>query len=145
MRGSFTWYGGRKALKLNPTAKYGNHKTEYDGIEFASRKEANRYAELKILEQAGEIKDLKIQEKFVLVPTQREPDTIGARGGVKKGKVIEQEVSYIADFVYADVKTGEMVVEDVKGYKQSDVGAYKVFVIKRKLMLYVHGIRIKEV
>ena len=100
MKSSFTWYGGRKALKLNPSAKYGNHKMEIDGIEFASRKEANRYAELKILEQAGEIKDLKLQEKFVLIPAQREPDIIGARGGVKKGKLIEQELSYIADFVY---------------------------------------------
>lgn len=145
MKSSFTWYGGRKALKLNPSAKYGNHKTKIDGIEFASRKEANRYAELKILEQAGEIKDLKLQEKFVLIPAQREPDTIGARGGVKKGKLIEQELSYIADFVYTETETGRMVVEDVKGYKQSDAAAYRVFTIKRKLMLYLKGIRIKEV
>jgi len=145
MRSSFTWYGGKRALKMNPEAKYGNHKTEIDGIEFASRKEANRYAELKMLEQTGEIRNLKIQEKFVLIPAQREPDIVGARGGVKKGKVIEQELSYVADFVYTVAETGEQVVEDVKGYKQSDAAAYRVFTIKRKLMLYLKGIRIKEV
>lgn len=145
MRGSYTWYGGKKALKINPEAKYGNQKTEVDGIEFASRKEANRYAELKILLKSGEIADLKLQVKFILVPAQREPDIIGPKGGVKKGKLIEQELSYVADFVYTVTETEETVVEDVKGYRASDAGAYRIFTIKRKLMYYFYGIRIKEV
>ena len=59
------------------------------------------------------------------------------KGGVKKGKVIEQKCSYIADFVYTE--NGEKVVEDTKGFRTKD------YIIKRKLMLYIHGIRIQEV
>jgi hypothetical protein len=74
--------------------------------------------------------------KFILIPAQYEPDTIGARGGVKRGKLLEREVSYVADFVYT--QDGKTIVEDTKGFKTKD------YIIKRKLMLYVHGIRIKE-
>lgn len=121
-----------------PKSKYKAHKTEVDGIEFDSMKEARRYTELKLLERAGEISDLQMQVKFVLIPAQREPDTVGARGGIHKGKLIEYEAAYVADFVYLDEK-GKLVVEDVKGFRTPE---YK---LKRKLMLYVHGIRIKEV
>lgn len=91
---------------------------------------------MSLLEKAGAITDLKRQVEFVLIPAQREPDTIGKRGGIIKGKTIEQKCSYIADFVYTE--NGKTVVEDVKGYKTPD---YK---IKKKLLLYIHGIRIKE-
>lgn len=94
---------------------------------------------MRLLEDAGEIKDLKRQVRYELIPTQKEPDTIGSRGGTIKGKVIERKVEYIADFVYVDTKTGETVVEDTKGIRTPD---YK---IKRKLMLWVHGIRIQEI
>ncbi len=117
--------------------KYKNTKTIVDGITFDSRKEASRYRELKILEAAGSISDLRCQEKFVLIPVQREPDIIGVRGGVKKGKVIEKECSYLADFVYEE--DGQTVVEDTKGFRTKD------YVIKRKLMLYFYGIKIKEI
>lgn len=121
--------------------KYRNTKTIVDGIIFDSRKEASRYRELKLLLEAGSISNLRCQEKFVLIPVQREPDIIGVRGGVKKGKVIEKECSYLADFVYEE--DGQTVVEDVKGYKNGS--AYNLFVIKRKLMLYFYGIKIKEI
>lgn len=121
-----------------PKSKYKAHKTVVDGIEFDSMKEGRRYTELKLLERSGEISDLQMQVKFVLIPAQREPDTVGARGGIHKGKLIEYEAAYVADFVYLDEK-GELVVEDVKGFRTPE---YK---LKRKLMLYVHGIRIKEV
>ena len=104
---------------------------------FDSKGELQRYQDLKILEKCGIIQNLRRQVKFVLIPTQREPDIIGKRGGVKQGKVIEKECSYTADFVYEE--NGQLVVEDYKGYKTE---AYK---IKKKLMLYVHEIRIKEV
>ena len=91
-----------------------------------------------LLERAKEIKDLKRQVKFELVPTQREPDAIGKRGGIHKGKVIENGVNYIADFVYTDCRSGEIVVEDSKGMRTKD------YIIKRKLMLWIHGIRILE-
>lgn len=116
--------------------KYRNRKVTYDGINFDSRKEARRYAELKQLEAAGEISGLELQKVYVLIPTQREPDVIGKRGGIKKGKVIEKAVTYKADFVY--MKNGEQIVEDTKGFRTTE------YIIKRKLMLYVHGIRITE-
>lgn len=108
--------------------KYRNEKVTMGGITFDSRKEANRYFELKMLERAGEINKLKCQVKFVLIPSQK-----------LDGKVVERECSYVADFIYLDAKTGELVVEDTKGFRTRD------YIIKRKLMLYRHGIRIKEV
>lgn len=120
-------------------AKYHNRKIERDGIIFDSFREARRYTELKLLERAGEIYDLKLQEKFVLVPAQREPETVGKRGGKIKGKLLEREVSYLADFTYKKTGSNELVVEDTKGMKTKD------YIIKRKLMLYVHGIRIREI
>lgn len=127
-----------KNPSVNKTSKYGSHKTVVDGIEFDSKKEAMRYAELRTLEKAGAIHDLKMQVKFVLIPAQREPDQIGPRGGVIKGKVLERECSYIADFTYFD-NLGFYVVEDTKGFRTPD---YK---IKRKLMLWVHRVQIREV
>ena len=119
--------------------KYRNKTTVCDGIEFQSRKEAKRWLELSLFEKTGVISDLQRQVKFILIPAQREPDTVGARGGIKKGKVIEKECAYIADFTYKDLTLNESVVEDTKGYHTKD------YIIKRKLMLYVHKIKIKEV
>ena len=118
--------------------KYGNAKAEIDGEIFDSRKEARRYLWLKYQLDNGKISDLQRQVHFELIPAQREPDTVGPRGGVRKGKTIELACEYVADFVYKD-KDGLMVVEDTKGMRTKD------YVIKRKLMLYVHGIRIKEI
>ena len=117
--------------------KYHSKKTTRGGVTFDSRREARRYDELLLLQQAGKIRNLRRQVKFVLIPTQREPSQIGTRGGVKKGKLLERECSYIADFVY--VENGKIVVEDTKGLRTKD------YIIKRKLMLYVHNIRIREV
>ena len=117
--------------------KYRSRKVVRDGESFDSVKEYRRFCELSLLEKAGTITELKRQVEFELIPTQREADTIGVRGGVKKGKVIELGVKYVADFVYTE--NGKKVVEDTKGFKTKD------YIIKRKLMLYVHGIRIKEV
>ena len=96
-----------------------------DGV-FDSAKEVRRYAELKVLQRAGQIKDLRRQVRYELIPAQRRED----------GKVIEQACAYIADFVY--IENGNTVVEDTKGYRTPE------YIIKRKLMLYRHGIRIKE-
>ena len=119
--------------------KYGNRKIAFDGQTFDSKKEMRHYTELLLLEKAGKITDLQRQVKFQMRPAQREPDIIGPKGGKKPGKLIEREVAYIADFVYVDTRTGERVVVDTKGVKT------KEYVIKRKMMLYFHGIRIKEV
>lgn len=118
--------------------KYHASKVVYEGQTFDSRKELKRYKELILLQQAGEIKNLQRQVKYTLIPEQRENDRRGPRGGVIKGKLVERSVNYIADFVYEDARTGETVVEDVKGIRT------KEYIIKRKLMMYVHGIKILE-
>ena len=110
-------------------SKYHSEKLTIDGETFDSRREARRWAELKLLQQAGEIRALRRQVKFVLIPTQRD----------ENGKLIEKEASYWADFVYTDTRTGEKIVEDAKGYRTPE------YVLKRKLMLRVYGIRISEV
>ena len=121
-------------LKGYKPPKYGNKKVTVDGINFDSIKEANRYAELKMLQRGGAIKNLELQKKFVLIPVQKIAN-----------KVVERECSYIADFVYVDNKTGLAVVEDVKGYRDPSSAAYAKFVIKRKLMLHKYGIKVVEV
>lgn len=118
--------------------KYKNKKVTVDGIEFDSIKEARRYRQLAELEKQGDIINLQRQVKYVLIPAQYEPDIIGKRGGVKRGKLLEREVAYIADFVYKKQDGGE-VVEDTKGVRTKD------YIIKRKLMLYIHDIRITEI
>lgn len=119
--------------------KYKNQNIIVDNIKFDSRKEADRYFELRILEKTGKIADLQRQVKYVLIPAQREPDKIGVRGGITKGKLIERECAYIADFVYKDLEKGELVVEDTKGFRTPE------YIIKRKLMLYNYNIKIREV
>lgn len=116
--------------------KYGARKITRNGETFDSAKEYSRYCELRLLEKAGEITDLKRQVPFELIPVQREPGTVGARGAVKPGRVIEKSVVYNADFTYHE--NGVFVVEDTKGMRTKD------YIIKRKLMLYIHKIRIKE-
>jgi len=103
--------------------KYRNRKTEIDGIVFDSMKEAQRYAELQILQRAGKIRDLSMQVEFELIPKQDG----------------ERACKYKADFVYHLADTGKMIVEDVKGKRTRE------YIIKRKLMLWRHGIKIVEI
>lgn len=121
-----------------PKSKYHNKKITIDGITFDSKKEANRWCELRLLERAGQIKNLERQKVFELIPTQREilPEK-DKYGNNKLGKVIERPVKYKADFTYTE--NGKLIVEDTKGYRTSE------YVIKRKLLLYLHGIRIREI
>lgn len=127
---------------MKQTPKYHNVKTRgYD-----SAKEAERARVLHLLEKAGKIRDLREQVKYELIPAQYDIGTRivpGKDGEPEKvqtvEKCVERKVEYIADFVYVDCVTEETVVEDVKGVRT------KEYVIKRKLMLWRHGIRIKEV
>jgi hypothetical protein len=130
-------YPGRRVAAGGTGKKYGNKKIYEDGEVFDSKKEYRRWKELILLVKAGEISKLQRQVKYTLIPSQREPDIRGPRGGIRPGKLIEREVSYIADFVYTD-KAGQTVVEDCKGLRT------KEYIIKRKLMLHEYGIRIKE-
>ena len=129
-----------EAKKINASKqnKYKAEKVETyleDGTPytFASRKECRRYEYLLTLKRLGEISDLELQKKYLLIPKQEMSD------GSKL-----KPVSYVADFVYKD-KNGTTIVEDVKGYKDPQSAAYKVFRIKVKLMKFVHGIEVKEV
>lgn len=120
--------------------KYHNRKITVDGKTFDSRKEARRYTELVLLERAGKISNLETQKEFVLIPAQYETFVRHGKGGkpLKDGRrCIERPCIYKADFVYKE--NGKTVVEDTKGFKTKD------YIIKRKLMLFVHGIKIKEV
>lgn len=101
-------------------SKYHSKKVMVDGIEFMSKKEANRYRELKLLERAGKIKDLDLQHQFILQPPFK-----------KNGKTI-RAITYKADFVYFDVDKCKNIVEDVKGYKTD------VYQIKKKMFEYVY-------
>lgn len=105
--------------------KYRAKKITVDGIEFDSRKEANRYFELLTMQKAGLIKDLQRQEEFELIP--------------KCGK--ERPARYHSDFSYIDCATGEKVVEDVK----SRATKTKDYILRRKIMNWRHGIQIREV
>lgn len=121
--------------------KYGNENVEYEGMSFDSKRELKRWKELVLLQKAGKIRDLERQVKFELIPTQWATEKqYGARGKEIKPKVYAEEkaVSYYADFAY-HTDTGEYVVEDAKGHRT------QAYILKRKLMLYVHGIRIREV
>ena len=118
-------------------SKYHSKKFSIDGETFDSEKEFRRWQELKILERAGQISDLRRQVPFEVIPDQREPDVIGPRGGIRKGRILERKAVYIADFVYKDTN-GQEVVEDVKGMRTKD------YTLKRKLMLLNYGIRVLE-
>ena len=107
-------------------SKYGNRKITVGGETFDSRREYDRYCVLKLMQRAGKIHDLHRQVKFELIPAQKED-----------GKVVERAVHYIADFVYW--VGDDMIVEDAKGFRTD---TYK---LKKKLLLYSHGIRIQEV
>lgn len=107
-------------------SKYHSRKVTRDGITYDSVKEYSRHQDLLLLERAGAIQGLQRQVRFELIPSQR-----------YDGKVIERPCFYVADFVYQE--NGQTIVEDTKGFKTKD------YVLKRKMMLYLCGIRIREV
>ena len=109
----------QRAKQPKKKNKYNNKKTAGG---FDSKREEARYHSLKLLERAGEISGLELQKRFELIPAQDG----------------ERACHYIADFCYTD-KHGVSYVEDVKGFKTPD------YVIKRKLMLKVHGIKVIEI
>src|SRR4051812_49148139 len=108
--------------EVEKKSKYGNKKTKVGDIEFDSAKEAGRYMVLKYRQGMGEIKNLCLQVEFKL-------------------DVNDQKVaSYVCDFMYEE--NGKMVVEDVKSAATRKISLYR---LKKKLMLSIYGIEIKEV
>lgn len=126
-------------------SKYKNKKIFRDGEWYDSLHEYQRYRELLLLQRAGKISDLKKQVPFELIPAQYEYIHTGEffKRGERKGQekvkrvCLEHSVVYYADFVYTE--DGKKVVEDAKGVRTKD------YIIKRKLMLYIHGIKIREI
>jgi hypothetical protein len=122
-------------MKLRGRSKYGNQKTNGS----ASKREAKRLAELRLLEKAGKIFYLRTQVPFELLPRQTD----------REGRLLERPVHYVCDFLYYEYDVGKpmaelrsldgLVVEDSKGFRTD------MFILKKKLMLFFHGIRIKEV
>ena len=123
-------------------SKYHNEKVVVDGIKFDSKREAKRYQQLKLMEKAYDIVNLKRQVKYELIPAQ-----------YIDGKCVERAMTYTSDFEYDVLKDlrqksvmvdpraktiGEHVVEDCKGHRT------EVYKIKKKMMLYRYGIRITE-
>jgi len=109
-------------------SKYFNEKIVFDDITFDSKKEYKRYYNLKLLERANEIKDLKLQVEFELQPS------------FKKNGVCYRKISYVADFVYYDNKLNRTIVEDTKGFKTD------VYKLKKKLFEYKYpDLEIKEI
>ena len=107
-------------------------KQKYNNVGHGSSlKERNRAAVLELMQKQGLISGLQKQVVYNLIPAQ-----YGVVDGKKK--CIERACTYRADFVYFDERTKELVVEDTKGFRTTE------YVIKRKLMLHEHGIRIKE-
>ena len=132
--------------------KYRNRKVTIDGVTYDSKKEYNRWCELRLLEKAGRITDLQRQVPFELIPAQYRTIETGERyknnhlaRGIRAGDpktkevCLEQSCVYYADFVYQ--QDGRQVVEDTK----TRATATKDYVIKRKLMLERYGIQIREV
>lgn len=108
--------------------KYKNKKTIVSGIKFDSKKEAKRFNELKILEKANEISELRLQVKFELQPS------------FKKGNKTYRKIEYIADFTYYDNKLNKYIVEDTKGFRT------EVYKLKKKLFEYKYPhLTIKEI
>lgn len=101
-------------------SKYGAQKCVIDGIKFDSKKEAARYCELRLLERTGEIRNLRLQIPYVLIPKSR----------------YGREIKYIADFVYFE--NDEIIIEDVKGVRTA------VYRLKKRMMAEKYGIIIKE-
>ena len=117
----------QQRLKKPKQQKYGNHKVVVDGEKVAdSKHEYSRLCELKVLQRAGEIKDLQTQVRYNLIPEQ---------------KICGEKVrgtDYIADFVYW-TKDGQFICEDAKGHRTD------AYIIKRKMMKLIHNIDVVEV
>lgn len=147
MRGN--WRGFRRTAAADAAAgkparsKYGAKRTTVDGITFASRKEARRYGDLRLLERAGEIRGLRVQPRYPIIINGQPVKYPSGRPLV-----------YVADFSYYDVKRGATVVEDVKGIRKTprapgekkprhegtDTDASQ---IKRALVAAIYGITVE--
>ena len=121
-------YKNQNLILTPKKSKYINEKVTLDGIEFDSILEKNRYLELKLLEKAKEIKDIRTQVAFELQPSYK-----------KNNKTIKS-INYIADFVYYDLKKNKTIIEDTKGFRT------EIYKLKKKMFEYKYpDLEIKEI
>lgn len=117
-----------KQLQRKGNSKYKNKKIEADGIKFDSELEAKRWQELKLLQKAGAIKELRRQVRFELQPSY------------KKNNKIIRGIYYVADFMYWSYTERKYIIEDTKGYRT------EIYKLKKKIFEYKYpGMEIKEV
>lgn len=129
--------------------KYGARKAEADGIVFDSSKERDRYLVLHDALMHGQIRDLELQPRYELVPPVRHEETVHLKTKDKTVTVCDQRaIEYVADFRYVRASDGETVVEDVKmGNSEKEARKFlpKDYLLKRKMMLALKGIMVREV
>ena len=124
-------YAPLRSFGEQKTGRIPHEKTVFNGIEFDSLAEKDRYLELLVMQRAGIISDLECHPEFEIIPKQKHPET---------GKFAFHPAHYTADFRYK--RDGKVVVEDVKSQKTREE---KDWILRRKLMLYVNGIYVEEV
>ena len=112
----------RQVVREQKPSKYRNRKTTYEGIQFDSQKEENRYRELQLLERGGLIRSIELQPRYDFVINEK-----------------KLKHYYKADFRYEEVATGLLVVEDVKGFRTKD------YRLKKELVEVLYGVKIVEV
>lgn len=110
--------------KIRSPRKYRNEPMVLEGLRFDSKREAARFAELRMAIAAGEIRDLEVHPRFPLIVREQDCGT------------------YIGDFAYIDVKTGERVVEDVKSAATRKLPTYR---LKCRLLWALYGLRVREI
>ena len=134
-------------VKRRNNSKYYNVKTKTtDGLVFDSTKEARRWEQLLLLQRAGKISHLERQVRYELTPNQYEVvERYGKKGQrIKDGeKLVYKKAEYVADFRYRDTETGEVIVEDVKGYTKGE--AYSLFMLKCKVLYMLYKIKVRVV
>ena len=121
--------------------KYGNHKIKNAYGTYDSQLEFARFIFLSNREKEGEITNLRRQVEYLLIPAQYGTEIKHLKTKDKEVRVLlERSCSYIADFVYE--RNGKTIVEDCKGAKAVITEAAK---IKKKLLLWVHGIELRYI
>ena len=124
-----------------PKSKYRNEKVTFQGMSFDSKKELQRYLFLVDAERRGVISDLQRQVKFELIPaiTEEYVEHLKTKDKVKT-RTVQSAVTYICDFTY--LKDDKIVIEDVKSSPSLVTKEYR---LKKKMMLAIHGLIVKEV
>lgn len=108
-------------------SKYFSKKVIVDNIKFDSKKEANRYSELKLLLKTGKIRDLELQKEYIL------------QDSFKINNKTRRKITYKADFTYITTSDDKLHVEDVKGFKTD------VYMLKKKMFEYKYKIELEEI